>query len=369
MTDRQAWALTAAAALLWVGAASSRVLGVGGRPADPSTALPLRLSQTGLYADAAALAVDPRNRPFAPQYPLWSDGAAKRRWIGLPDGGTIDTSDVDRWDFPVGTRLWKEFTFAGRRVETRYFVKTAADRWAFGSYVWTEDQRDARLAPDEGVANAAEIAPGKWHHVPSREECRACHESGRIEVLGFGALQLSDDRDPLAPHAEPLAGGMITLATLVREGRLRPARPELATTPPRVAAGDARERAVLGYLSSNCGSCHNRHSTIASLGLLLRYETAPAAGQCAADALATTVDQPGHWVVPAAPDGASRLVRPGRPDLSALLHRVKSRRPSSQMPPIGTAIADREAAALLSAWIEHGGGAAATSGCAPRTSH
>ena len=36
---------------------------------------PRLLSQTGLYAGEGARVVDVRNRPFAPQYPLWSDGA------------------------------------------------------------------------------------------------------------------------------------------------------------------------------------------------------------------------------------------------------------------------------------------------------
>ncbi len=120
-------------------------------------------------------------------------------------------------------------------------------------------------------ADVAEVAPGKRHSIPSHDECRACHDSAGTEVLGFTALQLSDDRDPLAPHAEPLDEGMVTLRSLVTEQRLAPARPELAAAPPRVMAADARERAVLGYLSTNCGSCHNRQSTIASLGLFLKY--------------------------------------------------------------------------------------------------
>ncbi len=37
---------------------------------------------------------------------------------------------------------------------------------------------------------------------PPQDDCRACHEGAPVPVLGFGALQLSPDRDPLAPHAE-----------------------------------------------------------------------------------------------------------------------------------------------------------------------
>ena len=83
-------------------------------------------------------------------------------------------------------------------------------------------------------------------------------------------LQLSTDRDPLAPHAEPLTPQMLTLKTLTDEQLLAPVRPELVNAPPRIAAPDARTRAVLGYLSANCGGCHNSESSLASLGLLLK---------------------------------------------------------------------------------------------------
>lgn len=350
MSTGRTWALTAAAALLWAGAASSRLMGAA-TPAAPALAPPPRLlSETGLYADIASYAIDPRNRPFSPQYPLWSDGAAKRRWVRLPEGATIDTRALDHWDFPVGTRFWKEFQFGGRRVETRFLVKDRADHWTFASYAWADDQRDATLAPAAGIADVAEVAPGRFHGIPAEAECRACHDSDRTEILGFTALQLSDDRDPLAPHAESLAAGMVTLRTLVAEQRLAPARTELVTSPPRVRAANERERAVLGYLSTNCGACHNRRSSIASVGLSLKY-TIDGAGGCTPDAIATAVDQPGHWVVPTAADGTSRVVAPGRPELSALLQRARSRRPSSQMPPIGTVVPDREALAMVSAWI------------------
>lgn len=366
MSTRRTWLAMPAVMLLWMATASGRVAADRGfdrtaRPAGPTAfdgVAPPRLSATGLYADLATLTIDPRNRAFAPQYPLWSDGAAKRRWVRLPDGAAIDARDSDAWDLPVGTRFWKEFAFNGRRVETRMFWKDTPTHWQFASYAWTDDQRDAVLVPDTGLADVIEIAPGRWHSIPSEAECRACHDSGRTEALGFSALQLSDDRDPLAPHAEPLAPGMLTLRTLVAEGRLAHAPAHLLTSPPRVAATDPRERAVLGYLSSNCGSCHNPRSTIASLGLDLRY-TLAGTGTCAPAAVATTAGRPGHWAIPSAPEGTSRLLTPGRPDLSALFVRAKSRRPSSQMPPIGTTIADREALALVEAWIAGGVPAAA----------
>ena len=67
---------------------------------------------------------------------------------------------------------------------------------------------------------------------------------------------------------------MITLRTLVER---KPDRAEAhrssSTTPPRIAAASPQARAALGYLSTNCGSCHNRESSIASLGLILKHST------------------------------------------------------------------------------------------------
>ena len=58
------------------------------------------------------------------------------------------------------------------------------------------------------------------------------------------------------------------------------------------------------------------------------------------------------WQIPQAPDGASAFVTPGAPDLSALLVRMRSRRPSTQMPPLGTVLHDREAIDLVTGWIQ-----------------
>lgn len=320
---------------------------------------PRFLSQTGLYSDPAAQKVDARNRRFSPQYPLWSDGATKRRWVRLPAGSKIDVSELDRWELPVGTKFWKEFSFNGKKVETRFLWRVGKERWVFASYVWNAKQSDAELASEKGIANIADIIDGKQHSIPSVGECRSCHDSNRTETLGFSALQLSTDRDPNALHAEPLDNEMLTLKTLVEEDLITPRRADVIATPPRIQAASPITRTALGYLSSNCGSCHNNAGSIASLGLNLKYTLSPAgsrepgADPCVAPLL-TTINQRGHWVVPEAPE-ESRLINPGHPESSALIRRVKSRRPISQMPSIGTVIADTEAVTLLTSWVQNYG--------------
>jgi hypothetical protein len=315
--------------------------------ASPSH-VPVRLSETGLYVPGTRT-VDPLNRPFAPQYPLWSDGLRKSRWVRLPAGARIGASDVDNWVFPIGTRFWKEFDHDGRKVETRMLWRSSADRWAYATYIWNDAQTDAMLAPLQGVTGVIEVAPGKRHHIPSASDCAACHGNGGTPVLGFTALQLSADRDPGAPNGEPFREGMLTLETLLDEQLLAPAHREFQMRPPRIP-GDARTRAALGYLTANCGHCHNERSAVATVRFPLRM---PA--YASQDHLDRTIDalltRTTKWDLPHTEPGTTALVAAGAPDLSALFVRMRSRRPSSQMPPLGTALPDRQALDLLSAWI------------------
>lgn len=317
-------------------------------PGDDAPQAPGTLVETGLYAAAATGEIDSSNRPFSPQYPLWSDGAAKRRWIHLPAGTTVDVTQEDSWEFPVGTKLWKEFSFGGRRVETRFLWKATPARWIAASYVWNGEETNAVLAPRGGVRRVMEVAPGRAHDIPAVNDCAACHGGERLRPLGFTALQLSTDRDPTAIHGEPLNPGMVTLETLVAEGLTSPARPEFARRPPKIATRDPHTRSVLGYLAANCASCHNGEGEIAALGPVLRLRDLLQDG----DAVARTlVNQRTSWQVPGAPEGASVLIDPASPDTSAILVRMRSRRPSSQMPPLGTALGDDEALDVLSRWI------------------
>jgi hypothetical protein len=110
----------------------------------------------------------------------------------------------------------------------------------------------SRNAPDGAILRVAD----RRYAIPSRTDCLACHEGAAVPVLGFSALQLSADRDPLAPHAEPASG--TDLGALVARGLLRNLPPALLKQPPRIAAATPIERAALGYLHGNCGHCHSK---------------------------------------------------------------------------------------------------------------
>lgn len=320
----------------------------GGPYAASAPAAPARLVETGLYAGGRIGAIDARNRAFTPQYPLWSDGLVKRRWVYLPPGGAIDGSNEHEWVLPVGTKFWKEFARGERRVETRFSWRASETEWVFATYVWNEDGTDA-VRVDDGVPGALSLTGGRRHDIPSRADCAACHGTPATAPLGFTALQLSPDRDPLAVHAEPVSSGMITLEDLVEAGRLTGARDDIVSRPPRIRTDDAATRAMLGYLVGNCGACHNGRGEIAALGPIIRVSDLVEDGDAVARSL---IGQPTRWQRPGAPDGETVLVEPGSPETSALFLRMKSRRPSSQMPPLGTVVRDDAAVALVRAWIE-----------------
>ena len=315
--------------------------------------LPERLSGTGLFVAGSTTIVRPEILSFTPQYPLWSDCAVTRRWLYLPPGSTIDAAQPNAWQFPVGTRLWKEFS-VGRRVETRYIERLDDGSWRYAAYVWTEDGRDALLAPANGIAALVLSEAGAGRYViPSELDCRACHEGAPVPVLGVSALQLSPDRDPLAPHAEHLRPGDVDLRSLVERGWLRNLPQSLIDRAPRIEAASPTERAALGYLHGNCGHCHADPASTAAavpVGIVLAQDVlSPVA---TAKVMRSLLDAPSRFV-PSGRTTVSPVVAPGDSSNSVLPLRMRSRNPQVQMPPLGTAIADPAGLALIERWIDH----------------
>lgn len=312
---------------------------------------PERLADTGWSRDGRNLVA------VAPQYPLWSDSADKRRWLTLPPGSAIDASKPDAWVFPRGTKLWKEFALGGRPIETRLIERLADGSWRFATYVWDAAGTDARLAPARGIpALPRAAAPDGRYAIPSRSDCLACHGSAAVPVLGVSALQLSPDRDPLAAGTKALRGDEVDLRGLVERGLVRGLPRELLQAPPRIVAATPVERAALGTLHGNCAHCHNRSANRAPLALSFE-QSARDPTRSRATVLASTVDAMSRWQ-PSSPNvgnGEARvaIVDPGRSNASALVMRMASRNPATQMPPLGTALPDREGLTLVRQWIDH----------------
>jgi hypothetical protein len=286
---------------------------------------PAKLSETGIYADFGARTLAPGMLEFTPKYPLWSDGSTKRRFLLLPEGSKIDTSAMDDWSFPVGTKVWKEFTTQdGKLVETRLLWKKDASTWFEMAYAWLDDESDATAAPT-GVKNAR----GTTHDIPEVVKCHACHDNNADTLIGVGAIQLSD-------------GGNGVLTTLATTGRLTVAPAGEFTVP-----GSPSVQAALGYMHGNCGGCHNDDAKfIDQTSLRLRVLTTE-----------TTVEKTGVYrtafglkmIHEIPPDTFDALVA-GDPDHSGIYVRM-NRRDGFGMPPQCTKAVDVAGTATVRTWI------------------
>jgi hypothetical protein len=299
--------------------------------------LPDELSCTGLYTDVAKKQLAPGMRFFAPAEQLWSDGANKQRWIYLPEGTQIDTSVADAWTFPVGTKLFKEFSWDGHRVETRMFWKVEDGLWLKTSYRWNEAESGAtRFAGGE-----VDVA-GHTYYIPSPKECDQCHKGRTDRALGFELISL----------ALPAAEGL-TLSELMRQGLL-----STAPSGSEFSIGDdgtGHAASALAWLHVNCGvSCHNDNSSAegyaSDLRLRLPADAIQGGSSAGFDALRTTVG-----VAARTPRLLGRIrIVPGAPQ-DSLLYSLASTRdlanPKNQMPPIASRVVDDDGMMRIEAWI------------------
>lgn len=180
--------LPAVALVLTVGCASKR----SRSPALATCADSSRLVCTGLYgptSGAGAKRIAPGIERYEPGFRLWSDGLEKVRYVYLAPGQRIDTSDMDEWTFPVGTRFWKEFRWNSKRIETRFLEKMGPNAWRRTTFVWNVDQSDAR---EVTVGQTISLEAGQdAYDIPGRDDCGRCHDGRRDNVLGFEALALA----------------------------------------------------------------------------------------------------------------------------------------------------------------------------------
>ncbi len=303
--------------------------------------LPGELRCTGLYSSWESRLLRCGVRAYAPSYQLWTDGAAKQRYVWLPPGTKVDVSDPDEWVYPVGTRFWKEF-YVGpvgdqKLGETRYFLKSEAG-WLYTAYVWSDDGQTARQE-NAGVDDLF----GTGHSVPSREQCKACHEGRGDLILGWDFVMLAEGASDLTARdladEELLSGLDASLLNLS-------------------IPGDEVERPALGYLHANCGvSCHNTTTFAAAnpSGLYLRLnvdEMSDVHTTAAAGGINHEPSPNADYSQLPEPDLDYFDFRPLDPERSLVLARMNYRGSGSAMPPLGTHVVDPTGIELIRAWIE-----------------
>lgn len=283
---------------------------------------PTLLSDTGLYDDIAKGTLGSGVRAYEVHYPLWSDGAEKKRWVYIPPGEKIDTTDMDFWNYPVGMKAWKEFSVGGKRIETRLQWKIDSTDWVMIAYQWKDDLSDAVAVP-LGVQNAK----GTTHDIPAVEDCMFCHGNMKDRLLGFNAIQLSHN----------LPGLKIT--DLMSEN--------LLTKPPAgpfTLPGSTVDSDALGYLHGNCGDCHNKHSGVFyEVDMELWESTSKLDTVVNTNAYRTAVNKPYAG-------SPSTRITPGDPANSKVYYRMGIVG-SGQMPPVARETVDTVGHEKVRQWI------------------
>lgn len=294
------------------------------------------LSETGLYRDIDNRIVADDVIEYAPEFTSWVDGAHFRTWIWVPPGQQVDTSDMDYWNFPIGTKAWQQVArMQGEQeivLETRMILSTglAKDQYIGYAFVWNDDNTDAVRNPD-GPINIK----GTSHDVPKEIHCNQCHRGQPGNILGFQAVQLSYD----AP---------VNVNTLYADGVLShpPATEEMYPIP-----GDPVEKAALGYLHADCAHCHTSGLGLGSYdvtGLSTRIFTDDVTVEDT-EAYTTNVGQPlTHW----SGFGLSQRLVPQSPNQSGTLFRMNYRGGRPTMPPTYTEVVNQDAVDAVRAWLD-----------------
>lgn len=329
------------------------------------TAFPRLLSQTGVYRSTDKNIVHPGLVPYRVNSPLWSDGAVKERFIGLPGDAKIEFQAKKSWEFPEGTVLVKTFSLPCvtrsdselTRIETRLLVLQEGE-WYGYSYAWNDEQTDAVLVDAIGRDREYRVRSRKgestrqtWHY-PSRAECMVCHSRAQNYVLGLSVPQTNLDceiegqempqlerfrqlgmfqgKESSAPSPDSSVGRFEFPSPVAEMPSL--ADPSDTTQP--------LESRVRSYLHANCANCHVKEGG-GNSNIVLSFQATIDKTR-----LINTLPTHGTFDLPDA-----MLVKPSSAAASILLHRMKLRG-RGQMPPLATSVVDGDSVEMIMRWID-----------------
>ncbi len=334
---------------------------------ESSPPFPRKLSETGLFASTKDNTPAPGLIPYDVNAALWSDGAAKERFIAIPNEGTMEVTPTHGFNFPEGSVLVKTFALESepgktKRIETRLMTKQVG-QWIGYTYAWNDEQTDAALVEAAGVDRDYAIHDAKgtrsqtWHF-PSRAECMTCHSRALNFVLGPSLAQLNKEHDYGGVRDNQLRTmehiGVLRTDYLTFVGQPAPADhprapssallfEEPGKTAHLVDYADgslAVEVRARSYLHANCAICHIKEGGGNSL-IDLEFTT-PRRGMRAIG------EVPQHEKFDLAD---AKLIAPGKPGDSVLYHRM-GMRGQGQMPPLATKVVDERGMELMREWIE-----------------
>ncbi|MFH1301572.1 MAG: PQQ-dependent sugar dehydrogenase, partial [Planctomycetota bacterium] len=326
------------------------------KESDHNPDFPTQLSQTGLFQSTAAHQVAPGVIPYSINAPAWADHATGERFVALPAGTSIESSQNGLWSFPKDSVLMKTISLetergnpqSARRLETQLLHFNGA-RWLGYSYRWNEEQTDASLVATEGDTVKLEIGtqekPAEKSHyewqIPSRAECAVCHTpyQNHLSVLSFDEAQLNRNQK----YGEVVDHQLRTLAHI----KVLPesvwtdskgARAQYLVDPYDTSA--ALNTRARSYLHANCRHCHRSNG-----------------GGGSTIELDASLDFAGMKAIGVAPTQGTfgiqgaEVISPGDPFRSVLLYRM-SKLGKGRMPYSGSSLVDQRGTQLIREWME-----------------
>jgi uncharacterized repeat protein (TIGR03806 family) len=318
---------------------------------------PPLLSQLGVFTNLAALQPGPGILPYTVNSSLWSDNAAKLRWLAVPNNGTHNTATervafslTDEWGFPPGTVFIKHFELPVndanqsivRRLETRFLVMDQ-NGGSYGlTYRWRADGTDADLLTNGVTANYvvtnlnSTTRTQAWQF-PSRQDCLTCHNANAKYVLGLKTHQLNGDTfypQTGVTDNQLRALGHIGLFTAPYDEAAIPSYPKAQAVTNEAISLTTRVRS---YIDANCAHCHRPGGVRAHFDA--RYRTPLEEQGLIYGPLDNYVNGPDDRV--AVPGNVANSLMHLRPSLVGAL----------QMPPLAKNVVDTNAMQVFADWI------------------
>jgi|TARA_B100000959_G_scaffold90925_1_gene96666 uncharacterized repeat protein (TIGR03806 family) len=308
---------------------------------------PKFLSEFGFFEDMKNQLPAESVHPYSLVNPLFSDQTDKLRFVYVPEGERLGYVKNKVFIFPVGSTLIKTFAYLNKNgsldqqlLETRLLINTQSG-WKAISYVWNEDQTDAKRAiagatiPTSFINSEGKIINVRYR-APNQNQCKECHQLNKVMTpIGPKARNM----DKLVNYHSGEMNQLLYWAALGWIDQKLDSTPISSYTDVN-ASLDGRARA---YLDINCGHCHIPGGSADTTGLYLHL-------------IEEDQEQLGIYKKPVAAGRASGNLKysivPGRSDESIMLFRMRSLDPGIMMPESGRALADEVGIKLIEDWID-----------------
>lgn len=325
--------------------------------AKPRPAFPIKLSETGLFADVSKLQFAAGVYPYLINAEPWADHARAERHLAMPGTGT---ATFHRELLPVPDTEWfkakvflpKDGVLAKtysiemergnpaslRRLETQILHFDGRELRGY-TFRWNDQQTDAVLVPAAGAdvelavkdTKAPEGIRKQTWHFPSRTECRQCHNPWAGEILGFQEPQLRGTGNDSFER-------LLALGVVARGKEKTADKPVSTFVNPHDRHGELDVRAR-SYLHVNCAHCH-QFGAGGSVNVDWRFESS-------LEDLRAVDTKPVQGTL-GLPD--ARLISPGDPYRSLVYYRM-AKQGRGRMPHIGSELVDEAGVKLIGDWI------------------